>query len=175
QSGKGGIGYILETRYGYNLPKKMREELGYKVKSISDHSHKELMPDEVYEIFRENYVDIENPIHITETHFVQKDGIQAIIDFKYSGRNVTASDMGNGRLDAVSNALRSYIGADYNINTYSEHALEVGSASKAVSYVEIKSSDGESFWGTGTDNDIITSSVKALVSAVNNMLNKSKK
>ncbi len=174
QSGKGGIGYILETRYGYNLPKKMREELGYKVKSISDHRHKELMPDEVYQIFKENYVDIISPINVTETHFVQKNGIQADVSFYYNDRNVTASDTGNGRLDAVSNAIRSYTGADYNINTYSEHALEVGSASKAVSYVEIKSSDGQSFWGTGIDNDIITSSVKALVSAVNNMLNKAK-
>ena len=174
QSGKGGIGYILETRYGYNLPKKMREELGYKVKSISDHRHKELMPDEVYQIFKENYVDIIFPINVTETHFVQKNGIQADVSFYYNDRNVTASDTGNGRLDAVSNAIRSYTGADYNINTYSEHALEVGSASKAVSYVEITSSDGQSFWGTGIDNDIITSSVKALVSAVNNMLNKAK-
>ncbi len=174
QSGKGGIGYILETRYGYNLPKKMREELGYKVKSISDHRHKELMPDEVYQIFKENYVDIISPINVTETHFVQKNGIQADVGFYYNDRNVTASDTGNGRLDAVSNAIRSYTGADYNINTYSEHALEVGSASKAVSYVEITSSDGQSFWGTGIDNDIITSSVKALVSAVNNMLNKAK-
>ena len=174
QSGKGGIGYILETRYGYNLPKKMREELGYKVKSISDHRHKELMPDEVYQIFKENYVDIISPINVTETHFVQKNGIQADVSFYYNDRNVTASDTGNGRLDAVSNAIRSYTGADYNINTYSEHALEVGSASKAVSYVEITSSDGQSFWGTGIDNDIITSSVKALVSAVNNMLNKAK-
>ena len=80
--------------------------------------------------------------------------------------------VGNGRLDAVSNALRSYTGADFNINAYTEHALEVGSASKAVSYVEIIAGNGESFWGTGIDNDIITSSVKALVSAVNNMLAK---
>ena len=170
QSGKGGIGYILETRFGYELPKKMRESVGYLVKSISDRKHKELLPDEVYEIFKTNYVDIMSPISITETHFVQRNGIEATISFSYNGRNVTVTDTGNGRLDAVSNAIRSYTDADYSLNSYTEHALEVGSASKAVSYVEIVTGEGKSFWGTGIDNDIITSSVKALVSAVNNML-----
>lgn len=170
QSGKGGIGYILETRFGYNLPKKMRENVGYLVKGISDHKHKELMPDEVYSIFKSNYVDITSPINVTETHFVQKNGIESTVSFMYNGESVTSSASGNGRLDAVSNAIRSYIGVEYTINTYTEHALEIGSASKAVSYVEITDKDGRSFWGTGIDNDIITSSIKALVSAVNNMI-----
>lgn len=171
QSGKGGIGYILETRYGYNLPKKMREDFGYKVKDISDKKHKELMPDEVYDIFRRNYVDLVSPLCVKEAHYVQTDGIEATVTFELDGRRVTATDSGNGRLDAVSNAIKSYLNADYNIHTYTQHALEVGSASKAVSYVEIVTTDKKSFWGTGTDNDIITSSVKALVSAINNMLN----
>lgn len=175
QSGKGGIGYILETRFGYNLPKKMRENVGYLVKGISDHKHKELMPDEVYSIFKSNYVDITSPINVTETHFVQKNGIESTVSFMYNGESVTSSASGNGRLDAVSNAIRSYIGVEYTINTYTEHALEIGSASKAVSYVEITDKDGKSFWGTGIDNDIITSSIKALVSAVNNMINENNK
>lgn len=175
QSGKGGIGYILETRFGYNLPKKMRESVGYLVKGVSDHSHKELMPDEVYSIFKLNYVDIVSPINVTETHFVQRNGIEATVSFEYNGESITSSASGNGRLDAVSNAIRSYIGAEYTINTYTEHALEVGSASKAVSYVEITDKDGKSFWGTGLDNDIITSSVKALASAVNNMIKENNK
>ena len=170
QSGKGGIGYILETRFGYDLPKKMRECVGYLVKGISDRQHKELLPDEVYAIFRENYVDIKSPVNITEVHYVQQNGIEATVSLTYNGSHASATDTGNGRLDAVSNALRSYTGVDYSINTYTEHALEVGSASQAVSYVEIISSSGMSFWGTGIDNDIITSSIKALVSAVNNML-----
>lgn len=170
QSGKGGIGYILETRFGYDLPKKMREKLGYIVKNVSDKKHKELLPDEVYEIFKQQFVDIISPIHVTETHFVQRDGIEATVSFTYDGKKVTATDTGNGRLDAVSNAIRSYTEADFNINAYTEHALEVGSASKAVSYVEIVTGEGKNYWGTGIDNDIITSSIKALVSAVNNML-----
>ena len=173
QSGKGGIGYILEKNFGYDLPKKMRETLGYMVKSVSDHKHKELLPEEVYSIFKQNFVDIVSPVRVKETHFVQREGIEATVTFDYNGRNVTATDNGNGRLDAVSNAIRSYFGADFNINAYTEHALEVGSSSQAVSYVEIVTGSGSSFWGTGIDNDIITSSIKALVSAVNNMLNAS--
>lgn len=172
QSGKGGIGYILETRYGYNLPKKMRENVGYLVKGVSDHTHKELLPDEVYQIFKENYVDIKTPLDITAAHFVQNDDIEAKINLVYGEKEHFAANTGNGRLDAVSNALRSCLNLEYSINTYTEHALEIGSASKAVSYVEIISDDGVSFWGTGIDNDIIKSSIKALVSAVNNMLTK---
>lgn len=170
QSGKGGIGYILETRFGYSLPKKMSEVVGYLVKGISDRKHKELLPDEVYEIFRNNFVDIISPLKITEAHYVQNNGIEAAVSLEYNGRKAVAANSGNGRLDAVSNAVRSYTGINYSINTYTEHALEVGSGSKAVSYVEVISEDGKSFWGTGIDNDIIMSSVKALVSAVNNLI-----
>ncbi len=170
QSGKGGIGYILETRFGYNLPKRMRERVGYLVKSISDHKHKELLPDEVYAIFKEHYVDITSPLNLTAVHFVQHNGIEATIDIEYHGETASATNNGNGRLDAVSNAVKSYTGLDYIINSYTEHALEVGSSSKAVSYVEIIGGQGESYWGTGIDTDIITSSIKAFVSAVNNLL-----
>ncbi len=172
QSGKGGIGYILETRFGYDLPRRMRERVGYLVKGISDQSHKELSPDEVYLIFKQHYIDITAPLNLTDVHYVQHNGIEATIDIEYNGATASATNSGNGRLDAVSNAVRSYTGLDYTLNTYSEHALEVGSTSKAVSYVEVVNGSQESFWGVGIDNDIMTSSVKAFVSAINNMLNK---
>lgn len=170
QSGKGGIGYLLETKYGYNLPKKMREVFGYHVKDISDKAHKELFPDEVYSIFMENYVNLKTPVEVTEVHYVQKNGIEATVSMVYNGRNAVASNSGNGRLDAVSNAVKSYTGLKYKIETYEEHALENGSSAKAVSYVEISDENNRRFWGTGIDNDIVTSSVKALISAVNFMV-----
>ncbi|MCR4863244.1 MAG: 2-isopropylmalate synthase [Ruminococcus sp.] len=169
QSGKGGIGYILETRFGYDLPKKMREKVGYMVKGISDHKHKELLPDEVYDIFRRNYVDITDIMNVPQAHFKQNGVITAAVDVEYKGRKIHAVDSGNGRLDAVSNAIKSCTGLEYSLSSYSEHALEVGSASKAVSYVEVIDNNGNSFWGAGTDDDIIKSSIKALVSAINNM------
>lgn len=170
QSGKGGIGYILETKYGYDLPKKMRENFGYKIKSISDHDHRELMPDEVFEIFRRTYVNIDTPVKVSEAHFVQGDEFGATVTLEYNGKRISATNTGNGRLDAVSNAVSSYLGISYTIHTYEEHALEKGSSSAAVSYLEIIGSDGKAFWGTGIDTDIIKSSISALVSAVNNML-----
>ncbi|MBP0977075.1 MAG: 2-isopropylmalate synthase, partial [Oscillospiraceae bacterium] len=174
QSGKGGIGYLMETKFGMNIPLKMREEFGYKVKNISDHAHKELLPGDVFRIFTEEYVNISSPVTIDEIHYVQRDGIEANITLEYNGKKASITNNGNGRLDAVSNALKSYLGLKYTIETYTEHALESSSASKAVSYVAIKNEDGSLSWGTGIDTDIIMSSAKALVSAVNKSMKESR-
>ncbi len=170
QSGKGGIGYLMETKFGFNIPPKMREQFGYLVKSVSDHKHKELAPEEVFDIFKEKYINIENPINIKEIHYAQTGGIEAKVIMEYNGKTAIVCNKGNGRLDAVSNAVKSYLNVGFTIETYTEHALENGSASQAVSYVGISDKNGSMFWGTGIDNDIITSSAKALVSAVNNMI-----
>ena len=170
QSGKGGIGYLMETKFGFNIPPKMREQFGYLVKSVSDLKHKELAPEEVFDIFKEKYINIENPINIKEIHYAQTGGIEAKVIMEYNGKTAVVCNKGNGRLDAVSNAVKSYLNVEFTIETYTEHALENGSASQAVSYVGISDKNGSMFWGTGIDNDIITSSAKALVSAVNNMI-----
>ena len=170
QSGKGGIGYLLETQFSMVLPAKMREDFGYHVKSISDHAHKELMPQEVYDILMRDYTNIEAPLAVTEAHFVQKDGIKAYVSGEYNGKEFEVSAKGNGRLDAVSNALKAVVGDSYSVEVYTEHALEVSSKSHAASYVGIKSAkNGKLTWGVGIDTDIIVSSVKALVSAINRM------
>lgn len=169
QSGKGGIGYLLETQFSMILPPKMREDFGYHVKGISDHAHKELKPQEVYDILVNDYVNIENKLKVTEAHYVQKDGIIATVSGIYDSKPFETSASGNGRLDAVSNALKSVIGCDYVLETYTEHALEVSSKSHAASYVAVKDVNGKVTWGVGIDSDIIVSSVKALVSAINRM------
>ncbi len=170
QSGKGGIGYILETRFGYDLPKKMREHVGYLVKGISDRKHKELLPDEVYDIFKKNYADITEPLNVQSAHFAQNGKITATVEMLWHGKTIMRQCFGNGRLDAVSHAIKDGTELEYTLNTYSEHALTVGSESKAVSYVEVISKNKASYWGVGIDDDIIKSSIKALVSAVNNMV-----
>ena len=172
QSGKGGIGYILETNYGFNLPAKMREVFGYHVKSVSDHMHKELSIKEVYEIFMDSYVNIENPVKVDETHFTRGKEVVGEITMEYDGKTVVAAAKGNGRLDAISNAIKTELNIEYTLETYTEHALKQSSAAEAVSYVEIADENGRRFWGTGIDTDILTSSAKALVSAINIMLNK---
>ncbi|MCM1544579.1 MAG: 2-isopropylmalate synthase [Ruminococcus sp.] len=170
QSGKGGIGYLLETQFSMVLPMKMREDFGYHVKSISDHAHKELLPNEVYDILMNDYVNIEDKLKVTEAHYVQQNGIEASVTGEFNGKPFTASANGNGRLDAVSNALKTVIGDSYVLESYTEHALEVSSKSQAASYVGIKNSNGSVTWGVAIDSDIIVSSVKALVSAINRMI-----
>ncbi|EXM37970.1 2-isopropylmalate synthase [Ruminococcus albus SY3] len=173
QSGKGGIGYILEQQYGYDLPKAMREDFGYKVKDISDKAHKELSRSEVHQIFKNTYLNINTPIDIHEAHYTQKadDLIGASIKAVINGKTVECSADGNGRLDAVANALTAEIGMEINVDTYTEHALERKTTSEACSYVGINV-NGKIFWGVGRHSDIIVSSVKALVSAINNAMNK---
>lgn len=174
QSGKGGIGYLLEQKYGYDLPPKMREDFGYTVKGVSDREHKELLPDEVYRIFREQYVNFFTPIDVIEAHFRQgdketssKSGLTATITVKCGDTVNEYTAQGNGRLDAVSNAIKENLGLSYNILTYKEHALETGSNSQAVAYVAIQYGDGQISWGAGIHDDIMAASVNALVSAIN--------
>lgn len=171
QSGGGGIGYVLETRYSHILPPKMRAAFAYHVKSISDHAHKELQPDEVYKIFMDDFVNIETHLKVPEAHFKQEpNGITATVTMEIDGERRVETAFGNGRLDAVSNAIKNALGDIYILDTYTEHALEVSSNAKAASYVGIKDKDGKLEWGAGIDSDIIVSSIYALVSAVNRLL-----
>ena len=168
QSGKGGIGFLLDKTYGIRIPPQMREEVGYSVKGVSDHAHKELQPEEVLEVFKEKYVNINAPIELLDVHFDRRDGgIWTELTINKYGVHKVYHGTGNGRLDAVSNALKRHSEIDYTISTYEEHALETGSSSKACAYVAIDSSDDKTYWGVGIDNDIINASVMALISAVN--------
>jgi len=171
QSGKGGIGYILQQKYGLDLPPKMREHFGYCVKNVSDHQQKELMPDEIYDIFRKEYVNINAPVGLVKYRVKDdEDNFQTTVTLR-SGEDVTEiTGSGDGRLDSISNALQAHLGIAYSDLVYTEHALETGSKSQAVSYIGIKAADGVVHWGCGIDVDIMNSSVKALFSAVNQMI-----
>ena len=170
QSGKGGIGYIMETQFNYNLPPKMREAFGYHVKSISDHEHRELQPTEVHDIFVRDFVNHKGDVTVSRAVYIDEaDGIRAVSVVGYRGESRDCVSFGNGRLDAVSNAIKSVIGVDYTLESYNQHALEGATTARAASYVSVKR-DGKIYWGAGVDSDIITSSVKALVSAVNRMI-----
>ena len=171
QSGKGGVGYILEQYYGLNLPAKMREAMGYAAKAASDEKEKELLPDEIFELFKVRYEDITTPFNITEAHFKQHNGIIAEVMVEHDGEKKTAVASGNGRLDAISNALKKQFRLEYRLETYQEHALEQSSSSRAIAYVGIRDEQDKRFWGAGVDQDIIKASYNALVTAINNMLN----
>src|SRR5699024_7785160 len=94
----------------------------------------------------------------------------ATVTIKVNDKEVECSGKGNGRFDAVSNAIKEELKVDFTDLTYKEHALTIGSSSQAISYVGFRGEDGEIYWGSGIDSDIIESSVKGLFSAVNKML-----
>ena len=168
QSGKGGIGFLLETKYGFNLPPAMREDLGYTVKGVSDREHKELSPAEVLDIFKNTYVNKSAPIELLESHFQQVDGIDAEISISVEGVKKVYHGHGNGRLDAVSNAIMKHFDIRFDVSTYSEHALSLGSNSQACAYVGISVEGTQGItWGAGIRDDIIDASVQALISAIN--------
>ena len=174
QSGKGGIGYLLEQAYGYILPPKMREHLSYQCKSVSDHDHRELKAEDVLAIFMDHYLNVNHPLAISSLHFTQNaEGVDAIVTFLRHGRETTVQSKGNGSLDAVSNALKAYSGADYTLKVYTEHSVqERSSGSTAAAYIGLEGPDGTMYWGAGTDTDIIKASAGALIGAYNNMTNK---
>ncbi|MBO5457570.1 MAG: 2-isopropylmalate synthase [Clostridia bacterium] len=171
QSGKGGIGYILETQFKLVLPPKMREVFGYHIKSISDRAHKELTPAEVHDVFLRDFVNLHEKLKFVGAVYedVNADMVSAKVEMEYFGKPYTVMIEGNGRLDCVSNAIKQITGKEYVLENYSEHALEEKSTAKAASYVSILA-DGKIYWGVGIHSDIMTSSIRAFVSAINKTL-----
>ena len=169
QSGKGGISYILEHNFGYTLPKEMAAEVGYFIKEISDHAHKELTPAEILVSFQHEYQNKDMPIALQDVTWVRENGYTAA-DVTLAIRNETfyLSAKGNGPLDAVSNVLKIANPAiKYHFVDYEEHALETNSDSKASAYIVIADESGRRYWGVGVDSDITMASVYALITAVN--------
>lgn len=166
QSGKGGVNYILKQSFGICLPEKMKEEVGYLVKDVSDKAHKELNPDWVYHIFEDNYLNAKSIFTVDECHYKQDNGMVAEAVIHHGGRTCAITGVGNGSLDAVSNAIKHYFSSTYELAFYEEHSLTRGSSSKAVAYVGVISNKRK-YWGVGIDADIIKASVEALVVAVN--------
>ncbi len=169
QSGKGGVSYILKQNFGIDMPDKMKEEFGYTVKDVSDKEHKELSPAWIYQIFEDKYINDKPIFDVTECHFKQVDGISTDVTINKDGKVSVILSQGNGRLDAVSNALKSYFNVAYKLSVYEEHALGEGSTTKAVSYVGLEYGD-KMYWGVGLDEDIIKSSIAALCVALNHVL-----
>lgn len=168
QSGKGGVAYILKQNFSIAIPERMREEVGYTMKQVSDEEHRELSPQWVYDIFADRYISYTPHFTVTECHFKQVDGIVAEATISTSEGSTVVVANGNGRLDAVSNAMKQYFGVSYELSVYEEHALSQGSSSKAMAYVGI-CCNGKFYWGVGIDDDIIKASIHALAVAVNKL------
>ena len=172
QSGKGGISYLLEHAHGYVLPTKMREHFGYLCKDISDHEHRELKADDVLRVFKLSYLNIQGPVSLRSVKFEpMAGGAGCDVVFVKDGIAAQFHGVGNGSLDAVSNALKEYTGISYTLKVYTEHSLQQkNSGSTAVAYVGIETPDGQMHWGAGSDTDITRASIYALLSAFNNSI-----
>ena len=169
QSGKGGISYILEHNFGYSLPKEMAAEVGYFIKDVSDHAHKELSPADILVAFQHEYQNKDIPIALDDITWVREGGTTAAdVTLSINGEHFFLSAKGNGPLDAVSNVLKLANPAIlYQFVDYEEHALETDSSSLASAYVVIADAEGKHYWGVGVDSDITMASVYALITAVN--------
>ena len=168
QSGKGGVGFILQENYGIDLPPKFKEAMGYAAKGVSDRTHKELKPAEVYEVFLQRFVENRGTFSVPESHFKQLgNGIEATVTIVRGKDKAVVTAVGNGRLDAVTEALKAHFGIEFELTTYEQRALSEKSDSQALSFVGVEKG-GKAYWGAGVDEDIIQSSINALVSALNN-------
>ena len=170
QSGRGGVAYVLKQNFGIVLPDRMREEVGYLMKGVSDREHAELKAEDMLRIFNETYYNPNKVFDIVECHFQQKDGIQTQVSIK-EGDTVTVVDaQGNGRLNAVNNALKKHFGMQYTLDAYEEHSLSKKSDAKAMAYVGITRDGQKLYWGVNSDEDILRASIDALVNALNRMM-----
>lgn len=178
QSGKGGVAFVLESFYGYRLPKAMHREFANIIQEISE-SRGEIQPAEVYEAFVENYINAKEPIHfdsisIVDTAFDHGER-QTLINLSYlnHGRLVQVKGLGTGPLDAAQAAIEENLGVQMRIMDYSEHALTSGSSADAVAYVQLlNQATGEIAFGVGRSSNTMKASIRGLFSAINRLFYK---
>ena len=168
QSGKGGVAYILEKNYGYQLPKAMHPEIGRAVQALSDEKGRELTPEEIHGVFVKEY--FETPEHISfedVTLSTQNGETHCTLSYTYNGKTITSQGRGNGPIDACKNALMQEYPNEFTIKSYAEHSCGDKSSAKAIAYIEIQTKECISKFGVGADNDIARASIKALFCALN--------
>lgn len=168
QSGKGGVAYILENNYSYKLPKKLSEDVSYLIKSVSDKSHHELSPKEIYDIFTEHYVNKFEKLKLVNINFEEGNEIKAKLKVSLDNKDIDIEGVGNGKFEATVNALTKNLpNLVIKDITYDEHGISIGADSEAITYLSYKDENGKEIWGVGIDSDILKSSIYALFSAIN--------
>jgi len=168
QSGKGGVAYVLEKNFGYQLPKAMHPEIGKVVQAVTDEEGRELEPDEILDIFNKTYFEAKEHISFVDVTVESLKKVSTCtLVYNYKGREIVASAQGNGPIDACKNALMKDYENEFMINSYSEHSCGDKSSAKAIAYIEIQTKDILSCFGVGIDDDIATASIKAVFSALN--------
>ena len=168
QSGKGGVAYIMEKEFGFDLPKAMYKEFGRVINDLADERKTEITPKEIHEAFLQEYIAREHPVKLEHFRTTERDSqVKCEAAIKYEDRTHKLSGTGNGPIDAFVNALGATGVPPFELLSYSEHSLGRGAEARAVSYIQIKTGRGLTFFGSGIDTNIELASIKALVSAVN--------
>lgn len=172
QSGKGGIAFVLEQNYGLHLPKPLQQDLSKVVTKISDESHTDISSKRIYQIFQEEYVDLRDKFSLESYREISnaKDAVSIEANVIYNGAEKVIIGDGNGILDAFCHAVEKLIKIKFEISDYREHSLEYGTKSRAISYVQISTEDGKMYFGAGTSSSISKSSLRAVASIVNKLL-----
>ncbi|WP_345992610.1 2-isopropylmalate synthase [Sulfurimonas sp. HSL-1716] len=175
QSGKGGVAYILEHEFGYQLPKKMHPEFGRIIQGVTDKEGRELNNDEILDIFTKTYLESEGGVELVDFAIsspTSKDkNVWCKLTYSCNGKEIVSEGHGNGPIDACKNALSKECEYAFKIKSYSEHSCGEQSSANAVAYIEIETNDLTSFFGVGVDSDITIASIKALFSALNRAFN----
>ncbi len=173
QSGKGGAAFVMQHNFGYCLPKEMHPEFGAVVKAACDHAGRELQPPEIFDLFKQEYLEVKYPYNLksyklheendTENEtVVQFDGV---LRFKHEDHAI--SGKGNGPIDAFFNAIQTVGITDYSFVSYHEHAVTKGADSKALSYIQLTAPDNQTIFGVGLDGNISLASIKGVICAIN--------
>ncbi len=171
QSGKGGVAYVLDREFGFDLPKLMHPEVGNLIGKHADQLGKELSPAEIHDCFRRNFVNVARPLELVafSSAPVSKEAVRCQAEVRRDGKVLTLTGEGNGPISALVHALESKGWANFSLKDYRSHALTAGSESSAAAYVSLQAKDGRTVWGCGVDANIELAGLKALVSAANRL------
>lgn len=173
QSGKGGIAYLLEKDYGLRLPRRLQIEFSQQVQTLADATGKELTSAAIWAAFAADYLQAIEPFAFVE-HRSTPDGhggtCKLTATIREQGQERLISGKGNGPIDAFTDALNRHCGLDVRVVDYHEHAVGAGANANAVSYVEIRMDERITRFGVGMDGNIVTASLRAVISAVNRAL-----
>jgi len=178
QSGKGGITYLLEQEYGLNLPRRLQIEFSQIVQAAMDESGKEVSAEDIWMIFEREYLAGRKPFDYLAHHLVEdsaRKSVELTADIVFDGVRRKLGGQGNGPIDAFVAAIASIAGVSVNVVDYHEHAIGAGADAAAVTYIELKvggadGAPGKTLFGVGKDANIVTASLKAILSALNRVL-----
>jgi 2-isopropylmalate synthase len=173
QSGKGGVAYILENDFGYQLPKLMHKEIGKIINDYADSKGSELAPQDIHDVFVREYIDRATPVTLREFRTIERSStVTCQVDVLVHGEVRIVTGTGNGPIDAFVQSLRAAALPSFDLLSYVEHSLGSGAEARAVSYIQIKTERNATFFGAGIDTNIELASIKAVVSALNRAMAK---